>query len=236
MGFADSRYTFDHIAAQMICLEIGGGPTNVKNADLNRMYWAQKEFDPKSPTAKAVLRVLDTLSRVFEEKTPELERYNVVALYCVVSELLRQYVIGDVQEKLNEWFLAFEERRREEEEKPEDEADPEWVTYKEKISHSTDAAESIRWRMEFILRNLLEAHPAIRRKDNQRDFTYSQKLAVFRRDKGFCHVKVKCKGAKLTWDDWHCDHISPWSKGGLTTVKHGQAACSSCNLAKGGRE
>lgn len=236
VGFADSRFTFDHIAAQMVCLEIGGGPTNVKNADLNRMYWAQKEFDPKSSTAKAVLRVLDTLGKVFNEKTPELERYNVVALYCVVSELLRQYVISDVQDKLNEWFLEFEERRREEEGKPEDKADPEWVTYKEKISHSTDAAESIRWRMEFMLRSLLETYPAVRRKDNQRDFTYAQKLAVFRRDKGFCRVKIKCKGAKLTWDDWHCDHISPWSKGGLTTVKNGQAACSSCNLAKGGRE
>jgi hypothetical protein len=236
VGFADSRFTYDHIAAQLVCLELSGGPSNIKNADLNRVYETQKEFDAKGPTAKAVSRVLDILSRVFPEKTPELERFNVIALYCVVSELLRQYVIGDIEPKLNEWFLAFEERRREEEAKPEDEADPEWVSYKEKISHSTDAAESVRWRMEFMLRNLLESYPAVRRKDNQRDFTSSQKLAVFRRDKGVCRVKIKCKGAKLTWDDWHCDHVAPWSKGGATTVKNGQAACPSCNLAKGGAE
>jgi len=236
VGFADSRFTFDHIAAQMVCLELGGGPVNIKNADLNRMYETEKEFDSKGSTAKAVARVLDILNRVFPEKTPELERFNVIALYCVVSELLRQYVISDIEPKINEWFLTFEERRRDEEAKPEDEADPEWVSYKEKISHSTDAAESVRWRMEFLLRNLLESYPSIRRKDNQRDFTHVQKLAVFRRDKGFCRLKTKCKGAKLTWDDWHCDHIKPWSKGGPTTVINGQVACPACNLSKGGDE
>jgi len=117
--------------------------------------------------------------------------------------------------------------------KPEDEMDPEWATYKEKISHSTDSAESIRWRMDFMLRNLLEAHPAIPRKDNQRSFTYAQRLAIFRRDKGHCQVRIKCQGAKLTWDDWHCDHKKSWTAGGATTVENGQVACTPCNLSKG---
>jgi hypothetical protein len=37
----------------------------------------------------------------------------------------------------------------------------------------------------------------------------------------------------LTWDNWHCDHRVAWSKGGLTTVENGQAACPPCNLMKG---
>ena len=69
-----------------------------------------------------------------------------------------------------------------------------WISYREKISHSTDASESIRWRMEFLLRNLLERFPNLSRKDNQRDFTHVQKLAIFRRDKGVCQVKLKCQG------------------------------------------
>jgi 5-methylcytosine-specific restriction endonuclease McrA len=87
--------------------------------------------------------------------------------------------------------------------------------------------------MEFMLRNLLETFPMLSRKDNQRDFTYVQKLAVFRRDKGICQLRIKCNGEKLTWDDWQCDHITPWSKGGKTTVKNGQVSCASCNLSKG---
>lgn len=233
VGFANSRFTHDLIAAQLICLELAGGPTNIKNTDLNRMYEAQAAFDAKSATAKSVYRILDVLASAFPEKTPELERFNVVALYCVVSELLRQYVFEDARPHLHEWFIAFETTRRDQDALPEDQADSEWVSYKEKISHSTDSADSIRARMEFMLRNLLERHPGIRRKDNQRSFTHVQRLAVFRRDSGHCQVRIKCDGVRVTWDDWHCDHIVPWTKAGLTTVENGQVACTACNLAKG---
>jgi hypothetical protein len=173
---------------------------------------------------------------IFSEKTPELGRYNVISLYCVIAELLKQYVIDDVKANLFEWFVEFERERHEQEKKSEDDVIPEWITYKEKISHSTDSEESIRWRMEFMLRNLLEKFPDIRLKDNQRAFSHLQRLAVFRRDGGFCQLRIKCEGEKLTWDDWHCDHILPWSKGGKTTVENGQIACSPCNLSKGGVE
>ena len=123
-----------------------------------------------------------------------------------------------------------------EEAKPDDVADPEWITYKTRISHSTDAADSIRWRMDFVLRNLFERFPDIRLKDNQRAFTHLQRLAIFRRDGGVCHIRLKCDGAKLTWDDWHCDHTLPWTKGGKTTVENGHVACAMCNLSKGGVE
>jgi hypothetical protein len=234
VGFKDSRFAFDHVAAQLVCLEIQGGPTNVKNADLNRVYELNREFDSKGQVAKAVRRVLDFLASVFPEKTPELERYNVIGLYCVVSEFLRQYVIEEIRPSFHDWFIAFEQARIAQDQKSfDDDGDPEWITYREKISHSTDAAESIRWRMEFLMRNLLEHFPNLSRKDNQRDFTHIQKLTVFRRDRGTCQVKLKCSGIKLTWDDWHCDHITPWSKGGKTTVSNGQAACPACNLSKG---
>lgn len=234
VGFSNSRFAFDHVAAQLVCLEIQGGPTNVKNADLNRMYDGNRDFDTKGATARAVRRVLDFLAAAFPEKTPEMERYNVIALYCVVSELLRQYVIDEVRSIFHDWFIEFEQTRRDQESKSlEEDADPEWITYREKTSHSTDSAESIRWRMEFLMRNLLECVPTLSRKDNQRDFTHVQKLAIFRRDKGICQLKLKCGGIKLTWDDWHCDHITPWSKGGHTTVENGQVACSTCNLSKG---
>jgi len=233
VGFANSRYTYDLVAAQLLCLELAGEPTNIKNADLNRMYNEYAKFDSKSPEAKAVQRVLNILAETFPEKTPELERYNVIALYCVIAEMQKQYAFDEVKPLLRDWFLGFEAARRAQEEKPDDEVDPEWASYKEKISHSTDSADSVRWRMDFMLRHLLELHPTIQRKDNQRAFTHIQRLAVFRRDKGHCQLKLKCDGAKLTWDDWHCDHTTPWTSGGKTTVENGRVACSACNLSKG---
>jgi hypothetical protein len=233
VGFANSRFNHDLVAAQLVCLELAGEPTNVKNADLNRMYKDNADFDPKCQDAKDVQRILTILADVFPEKTPELERYNVISLYCVVAELLRQYSFEDVRPLLHDWFLSFESIRRDQEAKPEDESDPEWTAYKEKISHSTDAADSIRSRMDFMLRHLLETYPNIPRKDNQRSFAHAQRLAVFRRDKGHCQVRLKCDGVKLMWDDWHCDHIVPHTSGGPTTVTNGQASCTPCNVAKG---
>jgi hypothetical protein len=104
VGFANARFAHDHVAAQMVLLETQGGPANVKNADLNRMYELNLDFDAKSSLGKAVKRVLEIMAEVFPEKTPELERYNVVALYCVISELIRQFVIGEVKPHLHDWF------------------------------------------------------------------------------------------------------------------------------------
>lgn len=232
VGFANSRYTYDLMAAQMVCLELSGSPTNIKNADLNRMYKDYEEFDTKGTEAKAVLRNMNILDSIFIEKTPELERYNVIALYCVIAELDRQYVLSEIREDFLDWFMGFESTRRTQEATPEDQAVPEWMAYKDKISHSTDSEESIRWRMEFMIRHLLEQFPSLSLKDNQREFTHVQKLTIFRRDKSVCQLKLKCRGEKLAWDNWHCDHTLPWSRGGKTTVENGQVSCSPCNLLK----
>lgn len=231
--FANSRFAHDHVAAQLVCLELAGGPTNVKDGDLNRMYRENADFDANGKLAKSVRRTLDLLADVFTEKTPELERYNVVALYAVVAELQRGYVVSEVQSQLKDWFLDFEARRRVQEALDVETAEPEWVAYKEKVSHSTDAQDSIRSRMEFLMKDLFLRFPNLSLKDGQRDFTHVQKLAIFRRDHQTCQVKLKCDGVKVVWDDWHCDHKQPWSKGGKTTVENGQVACPACNLSKG---
>jgi len=178
---------------------------------------------------------MDFLSDIFPDKAPELERFNVIALYCVVSELQSRYAVAEIKPKLQTWFIEFEKKRREEEQKPEDEADADWVTYKDRISHSTDAGDSIKHRMQFMLRHLLMFFPSLPTKDSQRGFTQEQKRVIFRRDGGICQLRIKCDGARLTWDNWHCDHIEPWVRGGKTTVENGQVSCSECNLSKGGQ-
>jgi hypothetical protein len=233
VGFSNSRYTHDLVGAQFVRLESAGGPVNVKDRDLNKLYREGHSFDTNGMEAKAVRRTLDLLRAVFPEKTPELTRYNVIALYAGVAELVASYVKSDFEPVVNQWFTDFERRRRDQDGLSEDEADPEWIQYKEKISHSTDSEDSIRWRMDFMLKDLFLAHPEIRLKDPKRGFTAQQRLAVFRRDGGVCQLQIRCDGLKLRWDDWHCDHLVPWTAGGATSVGNGQAACSQCNLSKG---
>ncbi|HUT93017.1 MAG TPA: DUF262 domain-containing protein [Thermoguttaceae bacterium] len=233
VGFSNSRFTYDLVAAQLVCLELASGPANVKNRDLNKMYEDNPSFDEKCQEAKAVRRVLDLLSEVFPDTTPELTRYNVIALYCVAAELLASYVRTEFGPLLHDWFIDFETRRRQQDKLSEDEAEADWVSYKEKISHSTDSEDSIRSRMDFLLRDLLIQHPGLSLKDPQRDFTPQQRLAIFRRDSGACQLRVRCDGARVRWDNWHCDHRVPWAQGGKTTVENGQVSCTDCNLSKG---
>ena len=234
--FSNSRYTFDHIAAQMTLIEIEGGPCHVKNSNLNKMYEEQKEFDENSAKARKIRRVLDYLLKAFPEKTPELERYNVISLYAMVSHLLEQYVIQDRHDDIRNWFIQFETYKDEQRKLPEDIRDPLMTSYHDKISHSTDSYESILWRHNFLLEKFFIAFPNIELKDPQRLFTYEQRRAIFRRDNGVCQVKIKCDGVKCEWDNWQADHIIPWSKGGKTVVENGQVSCVPCNLAKSGSQ
>lgn len=233
VAFQNKRFAHDHVGAQLVCLEIAGEPVNIKDADLNRMYRDNINFDLASPVGRSVIRRLNFLSEIFTEKTPELERFNVIALYCVFAELQRSYAFTNLNIDFKQWFLNFEAVRRAQEELDEDAGSAEWVTYKEKISHSTDAEESIRYRTDFLMRNLLTQYPDISLKDNQREFTHSQRLAIFRRDRQVCQLRIVCDGIKVDWDNWHCDHIVAHTNGGSTTVSNGQVACPGCNLAKG---
>lgn len=231
--FSNSRFTFDHIASQMVCLEDAGGPTNVRDSDLNRLYAENTVFDVTGKLAKKVRRVLDYLKRAFPEKTPELERYNAITLYCLASTLLEGYVHQGTEAQLAKWFIAFEESRRKQNDLTEDQRDPQLIEYLRLTSYSTDAAESIRGRLELMEKLFFLAYPEIEPLDTSRIFTPEQRLAIFRKDGGHCQLKIACAGSKLSWGEWHADHIVPYSKGGKTIVANGQAACPACNLAKG---
>jgi hypothetical protein len=230
--FSNSRFTFDHIAAQIVCLEDAGGPTNVRDSDLNRLYAENTVFDTNSKLAKKVRRVLDYLNRGFPEKTPELERYNVITLFCLASTLLEGYVHQGTEGQLAKWFINFEEHRRKQNDIDEDQRDPQLIEYLRLTSYSTDASESIRGRLELMEKHFFLAYPEIEPLDTARIFTPEQRLAIFRKDNGHCQLKMACDGAKLSWGEWHADHIVPYSKGGKTIVANGQAACPACNLTK----
>ena len=99
-GFNNTRFNFDLVAAQMIAIELNGGPCHVRNTNLSKMYESERDFDSNSAKAKKLLRVLESLTKAFPAKTPELERYSVVSLYALVSHCLEGY------EALRERFLS----------------------------------------------------------------------------------------------------------------------------------
>ncbi len=236
--FTNHRYAHHHAAAQLVCVELAGSkPTNIRKADLDRMYLLNENFDESGQIAKRVKRMLSNLREIFpdDNPTPELERFNIVPLYCMVSQLLDGYVFDEVKNQFRDWFVGFEQRRVAESEKDPDDAGPEWLNYRENIGHSGDNGEVIQNRLDFLLRNFFEKFPDLPAKD-ERNFTEAQRLTIYWRDGKKCQIKQQCDGTELLpWNGWHCDHKLPRSRGGKTTVGNGQVACPACNLAKGNR-
>lgn len=68
-------------------------------------------------------------------------------------------------------------------------------------------------------------------KKRRRFFSSSQKVILFLQAQGKC---LEC-GNPLEVG-WHGDHRQPWSKGGETEIRNGQALCAKCNLTKSNKE
>ncbi|MBI2851144.1 MAG: DUF262 domain-containing protein [Chloroflexi bacterium] len=226
--FKNTRFAFDQVCAQMTCLELAGGPTDTKAKDLRKMYENCAKFDKNGSVSKKIKRTLNFLDTAFPDKTPELRKQNVVSLFLLVSELLEKYAISGKETLFRDWFVKFESDRRQEQDKPEDEREPDWIHYQEVILQAVDSKPSIEFRHSMLLTSFLLSCPDLLPLDPQRIFTEEQRLAIFRKYDGICPVG----GEKVKWGEFHADHIVPFSKGGKTTVANGQHLCPKHNLEK----
>lgn len=228
VAFKNTRYAFDQVCAQMTLLELAGAPTDTKARPLEKMYKDHIKFDKNGRIPRKIKRVLNFLDTAFPEKTPELRKQNVVSLYLLVSELMEKYAMSGMEATFREWFINFEQERREEQNKPEDERDPDWVRYQEKTLQAVDSKDSIELRHKMLMTSFLLYRPELEPLEPQRAFTEEQRITIFRKYNGICQ---SC-GTEIKWDEFHADHVIPFSKGGKTTVANGQLLCAKCNLAK----
>ncbi len=227
--FKNTRNSYDLTAAQMVLLTITNGIRNVRDKDLTQMYKDEISFNKESPVAKKVFRILNYLYKMFPNNTPELEKYNVISLYIIIMKLIDDYAISKREAEIANWFFDFEKRRSADLQLDPDERSGKFVMYSEKISNGTDALDSLTYRDNLLTEDLFSFIPDLVRKDPQRSFDFSQRLAIFRKDDGTCQI---CK-KQCTFDNFEADHITPWSLGGPTTVANGQVLCPHCNEAKG---
>ena len=234
-GFKNNRFTFDNIAAQMALVAISGNAkADVGNTELVKLYEKNEEFDHKSAQSKIIASTLDYLHEAFPEKTPELTKLTALSLFSIALHLRLNYSIKNMEENFGTIFHSFEVARREDLRKPIGERNDYLKMYQEACASSTTSGKSTGIRFDALLQFYLEKEPNLPLLDGQRSFTEEQRLFIFRRDKQKCQLKIKCEGKSCEWNDWHADHVIPWSKGGATTVENGQIACVECNLAKGG--
>ena len=228
VNFKDSRYTYDLIAAQMCLLALNGEICNVKDKELNDMYWNNTDFDENCEQAKNITRILDYLDNTFPEKSPELSRYGVVSLFLLIMDLMPNYDIRGREQDIRDWFIQFENNRQLDKNKEAENQDPVLVLYQRWISNSSDTTESLEYRHKVLKESLLTNVKNLPLKDPKRAFDESQRQVIYRKYNGECQMCHR----HCEWNDWEADHIVAWSKGGKTEIENGQVLCPSCNSKK----
>lgn len=222
----DYRGAYYQMCSQILALEMFG-IKDVKFKILEDMHIKNKDLDINAKAPTQVKKVINFLSRAFDEKTPELHtRAGIVSLYLLISTIMKEYSLKDKENLIKDFVIYFQEKLREAEEK---EDNPELLKYLNAISHSSDGANSIRTRHDILMNYFLLFAKDLEPLDTNRDFTEVERIAIYRKNDGICQ---NCR-EKVEYGDFHADHINPHSRGGKTTIENGQVLCSKCNLSKG---
>ena len=235
--FPNNRYAHDESVAQMMLIEMKKSPTLLRHTQLKHLYETRKTFNTGSAEAKKLRAVLNFLKKAFPERTPELTKVNLISLYTLASGALTRFALSSRADEFGQWFIDFEQRRHADDELSEDERDGRLLSYQLAITTQTANVASQNERLRILTEDLAASLADLKLLDDQRAFSNEQRQAIFRLAERKCanpNGNPDC-ALECTWDNFHADHITPYSEGGATTVANGQLLCPSCNLKKGAK-
>lgn len=216
--FDNFRYAHDQVAAQMMMLELNGGPSDIPDRLLSKMYADYQKKAPKEATTR-MKQVLDTLNGAFPEKSRLLNRAESINVYLLISFLLPSTKLTKTFfTEFLAWYQSSEAKRLQDNE------------YKLFMTSSVNSRRSIEERFKIVLMDFFTSFPAMAtiQLDPKRIFDNDQKIQLYARDQQRCQSCKKTVGEF----DWHADHVVAWIRGGKTTLENGQVLCVRCNLKK----
>ena len=193
--------------------------------------------------AKETLATLNLLASLFSEdpmagngsRIQELRPDYVVLSLFMLARHLRNYYVIDEEEKrlLREFYITFHERYR-----VDDLQDTMMMEFRNNRQHSEAEVQT----RELIIRQAFFEHATaadveLKRKDSRRAFNESQRIAIYRRFRGFCQQcladgRIESE-ALVPWNQYEADHILAHHRGGATEVDNAQLLCGVHNRIKG---
>ena len=196
-------------------------------------------------TAKNCLKNLNLLYEIFGDDSmlddnngiKELSReYVIISVYLLVRHLKEHYVIDDKEKQwIKDFFYTFYQRWNKQ-----DGNDLDIMHFS---NNRQQSANNLRER-DIVFRQLFfdylnEKDFSLTTKDERRMFNESERIKIYRRDKGLCQKCVQEgkteKESTVSWGEYEADHIFPYAKGGLTDVNNGQVLCKYHNAQKGAK-
>lgn len=225
ISFGVSRGAARHVAAQLATLAVRGYG-DVRKQDLKRMY---VDFSTWKPTesAKALKQVLNWLAKTFDEKDVAFRnRGQTISIVMVTMDLWQNYFLQEKSEEFSKAIHGFDIAVQRD--------DPGLREYATAISHSSDQGKSIELRREIMLAYLQPFTSQLEKKDVKRTFSMPDRVLAWYAAAGKCQYP-QC-ATKITFQDFHADHLKAWSKGGQTKLSNLQVLCKEHNLKKGKKD
>jgi Protein of unknown function DUF262/HNH endonuclease len=232
--YNSSRFGWHDLAAHVTSLELAGGPTDLKAANLKKMYEGNCDFDANGSKAKQIKRILGIFAKVIKDRPPEMDiKWGFVDLYLLISRLDSDYVVASYESHILTFYVSFENERRQTTDAAEllidrDPWDKDLYEYIQAFTTSGALRSNIEKRHEVYYRRALRDIPEMAPKDSRRAFLRDERVVLWRLADGKCAI---C-GELVAFDKYEADHIVQYSQGGKTMIENGQVLCVACHDKK----
>jgi hypothetical protein len=232
----NKRYAHHDLVALVTCLEMAGGPADIKAPSLRKMYQDNTKFDPNCAAAKQIKKHLNYLNKVLTQRPEEMRtKWGFVDLYLLVSHLIKNYVTKNRESTLAGFFIAFETRRLEVKNEGFEElaASADWLDhlllkYIQAFETGAGTRDHVEKRHSAFLQYYRLQHPDLVPLDPTRAFSPEERLLLWHKGGKKCAI---CK-TEIELEEMDADHIVQHSDGGKTTLNNGRCLCIPCNRGR----
>jgi len=200
---------------------------DIRPVSIANTYRANADITEQHCSIRKIKKAFQFLIRAFHNKTnPQLKKYALMRLTFLVTQMLEEFNLSEHEDEFGKAFIAFERKRIENNELPESDQDPEIVAFND--AARGDKVSDMTYIHNMLKRHFVRSIPTLNLKDRQRSFSQEQRYVIYMNSNKHCKL---CEDP-IKMENFHADHIYPWSKGGETSISNGQALCSACNIRK----
>ena len=242
-GFPNRRYNHLEVACKLLLLESHRNShsnrvqfTDLKKRHLDNFVKTNKTMTSTSrkKLRESMKKTLKRLEACFDNQSPDLKKQSHPPLmYLFVMTVFERYgSVGPLQGLIRQFLADFRNDLQSNRLLPTASRDPELIEFGRLAQQGTNDADSLRKRVEIMVRRFLASNPDVTVLDQRRRFNDDERAVIWLRAKKRCE---SCSTKIETLSEMDADHVKRWAQGGLTILLNARCLCKSCNRNVGGR-